>query len=41
MSENGKYDVKRTRAASCMKIGKPNVFRQDFWQDFRLRENNC
>ena len=42
MSVNGKYDViKGTRAAPCMKISKPNVFRQDFWQDFCLRENNC
>ena len=28
-------------AAPCMKISKPNVFRQDFWQDFCFRENNC
>ena len=27
-----------TRAAPCMKISKPNVFRQDLWQDFCLRE---
>ena len=24
-----------------MKISKPNVFRQDFWQDFCLREKNA
>ena len=41
MSVNGKYDVIWTRAAPCIEISKPNVFRQDFWQDFCLRENNC
>ena len=42
MSVNGKYDViKGPVLPPCMKISKSNVFRQDFWQDFCLGENNC
>ena len=42
MSVNGKYDViKGPVLPPCMEISKLNVLRQDFWQDFCLRENNC
>ena len=43
MSVNGKYDVIKGPVLPpvLVKISKPNVFRQDFWQDLCLRENNC
>ena len=46
MSVNGKYDVINGPVLPPpppprMKISKPNVLRQYFWQDFCLREKNC
>ena len=30
-----------TCAALCIEIGKPNLFRQNFWQNLIFRANNC